>query len=76
EPSALQNKRSIQIKEKLTVEVALNRLLSGTDMDWHLINGKAVAISSKPKTTVTSSSAPLPVQKNTDAELTVFADVD
>jgi iron complex outermembrane receptor protein len=76
EPSALQNKRSIQVKEKLTVEVALNKLLSGTDMDWHLINGKAVAISSKPKAMLASGSGQPAAQKNTDGEMTVLTDVD
>ncbi len=76
EPSALQNKRSIGVKEKLTVEAALNKLLSGTDMDWHLISGKAVAISRKPKAVLPSGLGPSPAPKNTESDLTVLTDVD
>ncbi|RYY75388.1 MAG: hypothetical protein EOO52_08250 [Gammaproteobacteria bacterium] len=74
EPGALINKHAVQIKEKLTVEAALTKLLSGTDMDFHLINGKSVAISSKPKTIV--SLGPNPSQEETESDVTVLTDVD
>jgi len=76
EPSALTNKHSIQVKERLTVEVALNRLLSGTDMEWHLINGKSVAISSKPKVLLSTGSNSSTPHKEVDADMTVLTDVD
>lgn len=74
EPSALIDKHSIRIKEKLTLEAAFNKLLSGTDLDWHLINGKSVAISSKPK--ITDKTVSTQSKAHIDAEATVLADVD
>ncbi len=76
EPSALTNKHSIRIKEKLTPEAALNKLLSGTDMDWHLINGKSVAISSKPKINREAVSAQPKAPSDIDSDMTVLTDVD
>jgi len=74
EPSALSSKQSVRIKEKLSLEDALNKLLKGTDLDWHLINGKSVAISSKPK--ITGNAVSAQSKAHNDAEATVLADVD
>ena len=76
EPDALKNKQSIQVKGKLTVEAALNKLLDGTDIDWHLINGKSVAISTKPHVVAETSSGQSTVHKVSDTDMTVLTDVD
>lgn len=74
EPSALTNKHALSVKGTLTVEGALNKLLSGTEMEWQLINGKSVAISSKAKRAAATSSAPSKTHADADAT-TVLSDV-
>jgi iron complex outermembrane recepter protein len=75
EPNALFNKPAIAIRGKLTIEAALDKLLSNTDITWRLINGRALAVSTKPKARVETTAASTAVT-DVVSDMAVLTDVN
>lgn len=76
EPSVVVNKNSKAIKNVLTPEDAIRQLVDNLDISWRLVNGKTIAISSKP-VVVAKAAAVQPIAHTpVDNDVLLLADVD